>query len=282
MRKIQRHENFMMLSKSFAKKKILPYMIFFVISFLSGCFHSNQKLDLSEAERTAIEPLFRYLLFDNHGAFVLFGSKPMCDALLPSQLDREEAQKMLDKMPEHLRQRVRCLEMKEDLQQAWEAWEKIRHRFRISKYVFARVSDTIFLVNVENVKKIMNDNYSMFEIALGGEFSPEGIVWEMLCSHSVSWKKLLQNHIAMGLLYGFGKDNAERFMQSMHLEADPYFSTDERVNILEATASNFSIPIFVSHPDDPLVQLYEKEKQKISRQYKDKDIVDISLRELTR
>lgn len=238
-------------------------------------------MNLSAEEQASIEPIFRYLLFDNYGVFVLFGSKPMCDALLPPQLSYEETQKLLEEMPENVRQQVDILETNIDLKQAWENWQKIQQRFHIKKYILIKISDSIYLVSIPKAVEILNENYPFFKELLGTEFSPEEIVDQMKDSQSIFWKKILHNHTAMGLLYGYGDANIKIFKQNLSLGIKPIFSTDERIDIFNANPQNFSIPIFASYDNDPLVQCYISEKQKILDLYKDKDMMTVSLKALS-
>jgi hypothetical protein len=199
----------------------------------------------------------------------------MISALLPPQLDWEEADKLLAEMPENIRREVHILETSIDLHQAWEKWEKVQSHLCMKKYLLAKRDDSIYLVNTDKVAQIMRENYPFFRQLLGTDFCPEDSVLELKNPDSVFWEKLLQNHTAMGMLYGFGKDNAELFQKNMSLPLEPEFSTDDRVEVFKADSNNFSIPIFVSQRKHPLVQLYEREKKEISRIYKDKDMLSV-------
>jgi hypothetical protein len=206
----------------------------------------------------------------------------MCDALLPPQLNQTQAQKLIDELPENLRNKIRILDLKFDLQQAWKTWTNVQKRFHTKKYILKKISDSIYLINAEKTAKIIGENYAFFKELLGTDFSPEKVVSELRDSYPAHWEKLLQNHEAMGLLYGFGKDNIEVFQRNLNLGAAQSFSTDEKIDIFEATPNNFSIPVFVSQRNHPLVQLYEKEKLEIGRIYQGKDMLSTSLEELTR
>ncbi|MBX7067580.1 MAG: hypothetical protein K1X28_10160 [Parachlamydiales bacterium] len=270
-----------MISSSVKLRKSNVYCkLIFVIIFLSGCFREDYKVDLSAEEKAAIEPLFRYLLFDNHGVFVLFGSKPICDALLPPRLNREEAQRMLEEMPEDLRQKMHLIEMSGDLNQAWDTWARIQPRLHLKKFILTKVSDSIYLIHIRKTVEVLKNNYLLFENLFGNGFSPEHVVYELQDAHSVFWEKLSQNHMALGLLYGFGKDNIEIFERNLASEVDPQFSTQERIDIFQATPNHFSIPIFVSRPNHPLIHTFENEKLEIVQRYKNKDMLTVSLKML--
>src|SRR6267154_891431 len=59
-----------------------PIVFFCITIFLCSC---NNKVTpcysscLTKEERLDLEHFFQYLLFENYGAFVLFGSKPLCE-----------------------------------------------------------------------------------------------------------------------------------------------------------------------------------------------------------
>lgn len=257
-------------------KKILLY-VFLVISFV--CFHScnKQQFHLRENDKKILTPLFNYILFEHFGAFVLFGSKPMCCAQIPIPSTLEE----FNRLPERVKENVQIIDFTTDYQQAWDLWERIQKRFSIKKYLFAKREDHIFFINLDTTMKVLEENYDFFQNMSGIHFSPRKILYEIDKVDSVFWEKVFQNHIAMGLLFGFGKDNAEFFDQNPYSE-NRTISTNEVIDFFQANASHFSIPTFVSSQNHPRVLLYEQQKKRIAEIYKGQDLFQITLKQLTR
>lgn len=240
-------------------------------------------MHLKADEKIALEPLFNYIFFENYGAFVLFGSKPLCEIQLPPYLSIEDSKRMLEEIPEEIKKNGRLVEVKTNYYERWERWKKIQSRFSIVKYLFVERSQTIFLIDIGKTARVFKENYDFFKKITGKNFSPINAVFEIQDQNSDFWKKVFQNHIAMGLLYGFGKDNAELFDRNMSSESSDFsFSTDKEIEIFRANMTNFTIPIFIAPRDHPLIQLYEKEKHEIEHLYKGKDLFDVTMAQLTR
>src|SRR6267154_5876536 len=86
----------MIISLLKASEKIFLILfpcIFFVIFFsLTGCNqskHSSLSACLTDEEKKDLECILRLLIFENHGAFVLFGSKPLCEVCAMDTDDTE-------------------------------------------------------------------------------------------------------------------------------------------------------------------------------------------------
>jgi hypothetical protein len=122
---------------------------------------------------------------------------------------------------------------------------------------------------------------------------------ELQNPHSVFWNNVfkIDNHLAKGLLFGFGRKNSFfadwEFKQwsknpSLHLSEQavaylknvPSRPSTTRVKIGEGGPSNFTIPIFGTIEDDEMVELYEKEKKEIEKIYHGKNFLDITFQRL--
>jgi len=116
-------------------------------------------------------------------------------------------------------------------------------------------------------------NYPFFKKLVGGDFSVKKVIQEIQNQDSLFWKKVLSNHKAMGLLFGFGEENIQLFEST----EERFFSSDEDIPFGQANMKFFSIPVFVTKPNDPMMHQYKKEREQIRKSYEGKDMVQTSL-----
>lgn len=277
----------MTISLSLVKRKAFIYpLVFLGMIFLNSCSFFKKGVNticLSQEEKASLESLFNYMLFEDSGVFVLFGSKPLCEMQFPPFLSLEESEKAIEQIPDEIKEIGHLVEVKTDYLKEWRKWKKIKNRFPIEKYLFAERGSSFFLIDKERTAQVIRENYGFFKKIIGFDFSPRKVVLEIEDQNSSFWTAVFQDHIAMGVLYGFGRKNAELFSDvAQNKSPDFRFSTTEKIGIFEANASHFTIPVFVSYRNDPMVTLYEKEKAQITRLYKEKDLFEVTLAQLVR
>ena len=209
-----------------------------------------------------------------------------------------------------------------NIEDLWDKWEKIQHRFYLKKRFllvkkerpkegwkdlfpnYTSIYD-VFFVDVLKTALVIQENYELFRQAVGCDFDPLEVVFELENKNSNFWDKIREKDAwrysyLWGLLYGFGKENSfSHFWKSRHLKAT---DCNEREKLLAAsvkkwvscknrpaltdknafTLSNFTIPIFNSFTEnDPVVAKYEAERENIKKLYKGKDFVACTLELLT-
>jgi hypothetical protein len=308
---------------------ILIRSIFFVIFFaFTGCNQNKPSSFtdcLTDVEKKDLEYILRLLVFENHGAFVLFGSKPLCEVCVmdtdDTEVDELRHQQLLASMSLEERAEFECalkeLESKEaqvkilfarNPYKGWLALEKVINGLDIKKYVLVvnhegmyglSCERTLILANIQKVALVLAENYPIFREASGMDFHPLEMALELQNPHSVFWSNVfkIDNHLAKGLLFGFGRKNS--FFEDWNLKRrskEPSLSLSgeavdylrsvhprisaERVKIGEGGPSNFTIPIFGAVEDDEMIELYEKEKQKIEKIYRGKNFIEVTLQRL--
>ena len=116
------------------------------------------------------------------------------------------------------------------IENLWDKWEKIQSRFPINKKfllvkkewstdswktIFPRCKAVydVFLVNVLKTAFVIQENYELFKNAVGYDFDPLEVVFELENESSRFWDQLRgedgwKHATLWGLLYGFGKENA--------------------------------------------------------------------------
>ncbi len=309
---------------------ILLSCIFFVIFFsLTGCNqskHSSLNSFLTDEEKKDLEYILRLLIFENHGAFVLFGSKPLCEVCAmdtdDTEVDELKHQQLLASMSLEERAEFQCALKKLESQEArekvifarnpykgWLALEKVIKSLNIKKYILVvdhegmygvRCDRTLILANIQRVALVLAENYPIFREASGMDFQPLEAALELQDPHSVFWNNVfkINNHLAKGLLFGFGKKNSffgdwrlKQWSKNpslclsekaiAYLKSIPSRTSTTRVKIGEGGPSNFTIPIFGAIEGDEMIELYGKEKKEIEKIYRGKDFIEVTLQRLT-
>lgn len=275
-----------------------------ILVFASACnsaqdnvHASSSPFEVSREEKVWMEKFFRDLLFEELGAFTLWGSKPITEIVLYTS-EAEMATSY-----ENLTENEDCyISEKYDLPKNWEKWEKISSRFPMKRYLLFKSHTSedenasfVYFVDVLKTAALMQDHYDLFRKAVGFDFHPLEVVLEMPNPHSRFWKKMARakdRSLLWGLLFGYGKINSYTFHWkyfdcpescSSYAEALPNkFSNPSPKGRVHISAENFTIPPFVSfEKDDEMIQRYQKERDEIKAVYKGKDFLDLTLRKLS-
>ena len=99
--------------------------------------------------------------------------------------------------------------------------------------------------------------------------------------------------ILLGLLYGYGKTNAYtyhwKYFDSPEIcqdrldKLESHISQSTPKGVQMISPSVFAIPGFISFTeDDEIVEQHQKDKEKICQIYKKKNLLDVTLKRLTR
>lgn len=301
---------FMKRSSSFKKKGffILCVPLFLVTIFsLGSCSSKKQPLlsaCLTAEEKKDLDFFFRLLIFENYGAFVLFGSKPLCEMFISDTectAGDEAFQQWFDSLPEQKKAEIKA-KIKNKVEddpvyernpyRGWLAWEKVQKKIEMKHYIL-RIAPLrgpsgyeVMLANTERTALTMQENYEIFREASGMEFQPFQVIRELINPNALFWKNIfsLPNHLAKGLLFGFGLKNSQLGHQrfSHHLEKDSteHIVSTTRVEFGSGSPSNFNIPLFGTVLGDETIEKYKKEKVEIEKIYEGKDLVEVTLRRL--
>lgn len=166
-------------------------------------------------EREILEHFFRRLFYHGDFAYTLLDRKPM--GSIDYNLELLACPQFYKAPENHLF--LMALDKK-----GWNIWEKYKDLFPMKKYSLIKVEhDTFFgilLINKEKVATIIKKNLSLFQELVGKKLHARKIL-KLLCSgtwyyHSNS-PCLLIYYKAIGLLYGYGKDNVRWFVKRAQL-----------------------------------------------------------------
>jgi hypothetical protein len=304
---------------------MLVGLLFLIINFFAvGCHNKKQPAlssCLTAEEKMDLEYFLRFLIFENYGAFVLFGSKPLC-VMNVSDTDpvviQATRQKRLASMSDDERTQWECrlekckangslidVDFIRNPYDGWRALEKVRKTFRMKQYIIGvddeseRGDRRLVLANIQKTALVLAENYTIFKEAAGMDFHPLQVVFELQNPNSEFWKRIfrIKNHVAKGLLCGFGLKNSLfgdwRFKQfhvnvstelekevAQYLKSVALHVSTKPVEFGKGSPSNFTIPLFGTVEGDDVVEKYKKEKREIEKTYLGQDLVEVTLQRL--
>ena len=283
--------------KNIKKRSPLKFLIALMsILMFYACSEVEHKNDLPIEEKIWMSRFFEHLLLDNHGIYVLCGSKPMVRFEMCLYTDKELS-KLQDEVEENANVERIVIE-NYDFPENWLKWEKVRHQYGIRQFLLFKKDnpyDTklplIFFVNIFETALVLQENYSLFRKYIGEDFDSLEMVFDLQKDSSKFWDIVFERSELVGLLYGFGlkntlcfnwkhrenQANIQDFAHSLSFE----FS-NKIGNYGSATINTVSLPIFAEFDaDGSMVHRYEAERKKIQKIYKNQDFVDCTIDRLT-
>lgn len=238
-------------------KTIIYFLLIFSI-FFTSCVQQtnkrNEQFDLTDEEYLFLEKFFRSFMLYETAIYTLVGSKPLTSIILSykkesAKLNEENKNECIyfllnksNKKDMKFYENLSSLEKKEkaflvedknfiyDIEDLWDKWEKIQHRFNMKKQFLlvkrerpeSRWKDVfpdtaamydVFFVDVFKTANIIQENYELFKQAVEYDFDPFKVVLELEDKSSKFWDKIRgkdpwKYSYLWGLLYGFGKKNS--------------------------------------------------------------------------
>ena len=255
----------------------------FIPLFLLLCSFSNQMhavtrlAQIPKEDSEKIDSLMSYLFLDEGFSYVLFGSKPM--SMIGHDKNTPAAYRELYTHPLF------------ELEFWWQTWEKYSHLFPMKDFfLFAQNGDEwfeVFLINRSNALKTIEENLALFRKKIGVNFSSTEILKHIVSSRHVFEDGLNKSHALLGLLLGYGKQNAVRF--------EKYFSKNRKWSFVSRAPKNsaemmcmetskLAVPSFSSFSDRETVRVVKKysgERERILEAYSKGDCLKITLGQLS-
>lgn len=228
---------------------------------------------ISQEDSEAIEKLLSYLFLDEGFSYVLFGSKPM--SMIGHDKNTPASYQELYPHPLF------------ELESWWQTWEKYSHLFPMKEFfLFAQNGDEWFevcLINKSNALTVIEKNLPLFRDKIDANFSSREILEHIVSSHNVFRDGLNKSHALLGLLLGYGKQNAVGF--------EKYFSKNRKLHFLSFAPRNsaeimhlemdeLAIPSFSSFSNKEtfqIVKTYNQERDRIIEIYSKGDFLETTL-----
>jgi hypothetical protein len=231
-----RFRNSFVVKSGFLSLLLLRFSLLVFSFFLTTCTSIQKPVvpahtfSITDEERVWLREFFHDLLFDDLGAYVLYGTKPMswsCLEDLPTEEEKARWKSYYESLPPEEKAKYftkRVYDFKGNFQK----WEQIKHRFPIRQYLFGRFSNTtsekvenLCFVNIEQAVRVLLANYADFRRVLGYDFDPLEAVFDIENRDSKFWNEVLQHHTLIGMLLGFGRDNSWFFEWTIQYENEP-------------------------------------------------------------
>ena len=287
---------------------MFSFLKFFFIIFLVSCSQYSPLSSLTKEERNDLEYFLRMLMFHDSGSYVLFGSKPLCFGAF---IEAEEREKM-----DHYRR---------NMNKGWNAWQKIKGDVNSRRYVLVKISQPFniqwpdhrddqrilhrfLLADVKKTALVLERHYEFYKSIVGEDFHPLEVVYDLENPDSSFWNAILFSssrkdrdpvkiHKAIGLLFGFGEDNATLFSWREQARGKGG-KVEELFNRQESlTTSNkcscfsrmmcewfevMGIPGYISFDEGKRMGEFEQERKKIQKIYRGRDFLRVTLKELSK
>ncbi len=178
-------------------------------------YHKLSLIPISDRQK--IEAFFRVLLFREGGAYVIFGEKPVAVSGFHSGYGDIKSLTLF---------RGRIFRHYWSIKKGLESWKKYSHLFPSKRFIIKEIPidhDTtlIFLISKENVLKTVRHCYDDFKCVLGN-MKPNSIVKKIL-REDKAFLNLIKHEAFLGILLGFGRNNAWLF----HKRARTYYDPNE-------------------------------------------------------
>jgi len=245
---------------------------------LSIVFCGCSRYSFSKAEREKVGRFFQELLLEDGGAYTLFCSKaitmePLLDI---SEAALEELHSYLKNHPD-----IEVLEVERYLEEGWRVWKKmpIPSAFLLREIILNGDRMLVFM-NLSATADVLRKYYVDFQQIVEYDFDPHQVILDLQKGREEFWVKILLNHKAKGILFGYGYKNASLFGQKRN-HSNPSENNDPRL-IPECTVNQtaFRIPIFAAidpHESQELILQYKNEREQIKKLYEGRDFLKVTL-----
>jgi hypothetical protein len=277
--------------------------IFFVLVFFTmpSCNSVSESpvTGLTVEEHRALDSLFSHFLLYEGGAYTLFGSKPISFDVV-SQITAEEKQEFLPFSSHPV------IKNELNFSDNWNVWKRVKDRYPMSRFLFVERKppafssgeSSVFLVNIAAVASLLEKHYPKFRAAVREDFDPLDIVFEIEDERSLFWETVLAREDLLGILLGYGEENAKLFwdlkMREAQVSAEKTTQKQRFLaslstqtpgsNSLSTFDAAFPLPCFGCYaPEESsrLIKQYENERRAIKKIYRGRDFVRVTLDRLT-
>ena len=246
-----------------------------MIAVICGITYADFR-NRAQRERDFVE----FVLIRERGAYTLFGSKPVSEFTLEYSSSKRKLTASEIKDIEIQRQHRRKY-FHRRLSDLWVHWKK-NHPVDSEKFCLLEVSlgerdSLLALINKQRLKSALKMHYDDFKELMEREFDVEVMVNNQQLLKDLLHRSL-KSHLAMGILFGYGYENAKKY----HAQPSASEKVRSSVDIMDyiktrmqkhVSLSDLVIPTFAcfSKPDPQVIQ-YEKERKEIIEKYRGKDL----------
>ncbi|MGE0198958.1 MAG: hypothetical protein AB7N99_01740 [Simkaniaceae bacterium] len=220
-------------------------IIFFPFALFASFDVSKVLKEIPPMEQKYIETFFRHITIQESCGFTLFGEKPLSLGGFWELNDFHFSHEVLDPIGFILET---CSYTNNLIQKGWKAWNQYRHLFPEnnflvfdSKFNFSKNYHLIVFINKNRFTQVFNENVETFQEILGRDITAEKLIQRFQNEKENFYAVLKDHHALLGLLLGYGKENA--FLFQRRSEIDDKFYTPHMFTLKKRSkipSSNFS------------------------------------------
>lgn len=181
---------------------------------------------IPQKDAVKLELFFDYLMHNSMVGYSLCGDKPVSMESFPklSMILPHYAVNVYVKHPGYF-----------ILWEGWTVWERYSHLFPSDKFVlrFIPGKSTLVIVNKKSAKLVIGENIDLFRKHLNSDESVEEIL-EKICRPTDEDYLVGKNCILLGILLGYGRNNAIAFSNKSYIQRLESYHTYEASNPLDA------------------------------------------------
>lgn len=224
---------------------------------------SSFEMDLNTEEKIRIERILKYFLLEEQFAYTLFGSKPMSMSVIYKTYFTKQAGEP-------------------PLLSDWDCWKRLDLGLKTKNYSWVAEDlgycFQIFLINRNAVCNIIKENLRLFQKRLSSQLDEKIILEEFLKNPRI----LRQHHDLLGIILGFGTENAVAFNALNCCKIFLYkiptnFNSKHGEELFFIRKLNFMVFDQSSFENRMLKKRYTQDQVKIKEVYEKGDFLEISL-----
>jgi hypothetical protein len=189
----------------------------------------------------------------------------------------------------------------------WEKWKQYQSFFPSKRFLlfqrkapsFSLESRAVFIVNIASTAFTLNKYYEHFQRAVGDDFDPFEITFQIQNDDSKFWNIVLSRHDLLGILLGYGEQNSWLYAQCRKYEDqrqldgtkkemrdffDSFLKQTPGSNSLAEFDVQLPLPAFGCYSENEsreLVAKYERQRKKIKESLKGEDVLTFILERFT-
>ena len=196
---------------------LISCCLLILLFFVSKKQDITRKLhSLPADEKFFMEAFFRILISTDNGSYVLFGDKP-ASLMVYKEWQSYDLHPVshfpsdTDFSPER---------------KGFEIWQKYQHLFPSKTYTFLKIGScfsdhltAVFFIHNERLLKVLSKNFIDFHRIFPQFKSSECLLNAMLNDSSILHQICNKYDLLLGIILGFGKDNAALFERKMEIDA---------------------------------------------------------------
>jgi hypothetical protein len=183
-------------------------LFFFIIPFSSLAHPNIDKIPLEDRQK--LEMFFDYLIHNSLIGYSLCGDKPISIETFPnlSKIPAKYAIKIFSKHPGY-----------SILWRGWLIWQSYSHLFPSNRFVlrFIPKYSTLVLINKKSTRSVIEENLDLFQKYSNSNQTADEFLEEICCPKNKEYV-VCYNSILLGILLGYGRNNAIAFSKRNYIQ----------------------------------------------------------------